>query len=1265
MSLRVITFCLLFLTGHSASAQTSPTFDEVGRFYQQGFAPENYGGHAQNWDFVQDDRGFLYVGNTYGVLEYDGVEWRLIKLPNHSGVRALAVDTSGRVYVGASGEVGYLAVDSRGHMTYVSLLDHMPQEERGFSSVWNVHALPHGVYFQTDHRLLRWHDGGFEVWSADANFRIAFTIGDALYLTSSESRQVMVLDQGSLRPVDGGEALVDADVLVATPIADGKTLVVTRERGMLSCALGGRTPAPHRLSCEPFGAPWTDLVTELRAYSATAMPSGLTAVGTRFGGLMLFDPRGRLIRVVDEAAGLRNDQVWATFVDRAGGLWLGHNDGISRLEVTPNLSYFDADLGLEGIPIQAARYRGDVYIVTSEGIFGLRRSEGQTPRFEAASDLQDFCWSLVPTERGLLVGCSAGLYHLDSQTWLWNPPTIDVLAMFRSLQHPEHVFLGLRDGLARLTLEDSGWGEIERFDGIQEQIRFITEDAKGQVWLGTPSQGLLRLGPDPSPSHASVRRYGQEDGLPADFLIVRTVGGEIRINSGQYGLFKHVPASDRFVPDRALWHEEGPGVHAMAEDDQGNLWISSTAPSVARPDGKGGYRTALTVMGREPRSDAVNMLAEPGGPVWLITPAGLVRMETEGAEVDAQAPSVWIRSNSTLDGERLDVGAASGSGQVDAAPIWPHAQNSLRFTFASPRFDAPERTVYRTRLEGLDADWSMWSNETRKDYTHLWEGRYTFRVQARDLYGNVSPDATLTFRIEPPWFRSTWAMSLYALALLALGFVVARRIRRELQRERQAAARERQAAERERAVSAKLRQVDKLKDAFLANTSHELRTPLYGMTGLAESLIDGAAGELPTQAKEHLSLLVQSGRRLSVLVDDLLDVSKLDHQSLELALEPIDLHSLTDVVLTLSMPLARDKGLELINRVPTDLPRAHGDTHRIQQVLHNLVGNAIKYSDVGHVVVSAHVDEQRLEVQVGDTGIGIAAEHLDRIFEPFVQVDASLRRRKGGTGLGLAVSRQLIELHGGRLQVDSTLGEGSVFSFTVPIIDELDDLRSTPVPVLSTGKSPSSSETLRLNLASTLSIEPLPSADGKTILVVDDEPVVRQVLTNQLVTAGYRVVTAASGPQALDLLRENLPDLILLDIMMPEMSGYEVCRTLRQEHSVESLPTLFLSAMSRTEDRTAALEQGGNDYLTKPIAKPELLARVALHLAVLDTYRRQLDEIEILKDLLPICMCCKKIRDDDGFWNQMERYIGERFDTTFTHSICPTCATEILGDPRE
>ncbi|MDM8566735.1 PocR ligand-binding domain-containing protein [Candidatus Halobeggiatoa sp. HSG11] len=383
---------------------------------------------------------------------------------------------------------------------------------------------------------------------------------------------------------------------------------------------------------------------------------------------------------------------------------------------------------------------------------------------------------------------------------------------------------------------------------------------------------------------------------------------------------------------------------------------------------------------------------------------------------------------------------------------------------------------------------------------------------------------------------------------------------------------------------------DKLKDEFLANTSHELRTPLNGIIGIAESLIDGVAGEMSGQAKNNLTMIAGSGKRLSSLVNDILDFSKLKHQDIELQLKPIALREIVDVVLTLSQTLVAKKSVKLINEIPADLPAALADENRLQQILYNLVGNAIKFTENGYIKVSVQIIEQQLQIVVADTGIGIPADKLERIFESFEQASGSTAREYGGTGLGLAVTKKLVELHSGKIWVESTVNKGSQFVLTLPIAEEkaaplaMDKRHLSKLQTVETDKITVKDEAL----------------DGKfNILIVDDEPVNLQVLHNYLSLQNYHIVQAVSGPEALDFIANGFkPDAILLDVMMPKMTGYEVTQKLREKWSIDELPILLLTAKNQITDLVTGLKAGASDYLTKPISKDELLARLKTHLHI-------------------------------------------------------------------
>lgn len=392
-----------------------------------------------------------------------------------------------------------------------------------------------------------------------------------------------------------------------------------------------------------------------------------------------------------------------------------------------------------------------------------------------------------------------------------------------------------------------------------------------------------------------------------------------------------------------------------------------------------------------------------------------------------------------------------------------------------------------------------------------------------------------------------------------------------------------------------LEKANQLKDEFLANTSHELRTPLNGIIGIAESIIDGATGPLSEETKENLSMVVFSGRRLANLVNDILDIAKLKNGEIILKENAVDLRQIGNMVLTVLAPLANKKSIELVNTIDPNLPFARADEDRLQQILHNLVGNAIKFSTQGRVSLRATVAEQEIIVCVEDSGIGIAADQLSMVFESFQQGDATVARTHGGTGLGLSLCRQLVLLHGGRIWVESEEQKGSRFFFSLimaPAGEKPVELESklSPSMVASTHQN---------------SEYPLDHLKGNSgtgdvrILAVDDELINLRVLLNQLSSSGYRVTTASNGLDALELLsKPESYDLVLLDVMMPRMSGYEVCRKIRENFDMSLLPVIMLTAKNQVSDLVEGLEAGANDYLTKPFSKQELLARIRAHISL-------------------------------------------------------------------
>ncbi|MGB7444881.1 MAG: ATP-binding protein [Coleofasciculaceae cyanobacterium] len=415
-------------------------------------------------------------------------------------------------------------------------------------------------------------------------------------------------------------------------------------------------------------------------------------------------------------------------------------------------------------------------------------------------------------------------------------------------------------------------------------------------------------------------------------------------------------------------------------------------------------------------------------------------------------------------------------------------------------------------------------------------------------------------------------------------------------------------------LNAELKRLDQLKDEFLANTSHELRTPLSGMIGITESMIEGAVGQLSDLQKQNLSMVAQSAHRLATLVSELLDFSQLKHHNLELQLKPVDMRALAEVVLTFSQALVTHENLQLINSISPDLAPVEADENRLQQILYNLVGNAIKFTESGKVEVSAELIESednssltvnsqpQLTITVSDTGIGIPEDKLEQIFESFEQADGSTARQYGGTGLGLTITKKLVELHGGKIVVSSEVGTGSRFSFTLPISFAM--VEPTQEVVLAPNKQGIIEQPLCpvMNFPHNIEeVNPLKTRQ-LSILTVDDEPINLQVLKNHLSLENYLVTQAFNGAEALAIINSGQNfDLVILDVMMPRMSGYEVCAKLRERYPAHQLPVVMLTAKNQVNDLVVGFQFGANDYLTKPFCKEELLTRIRTHIRLAKT----------------------------------------------------------------
>ncbi|TVX96897.1 hybrid sensor histidine kinase/response regulator [Cohnella terricola] len=384
---------------------------------------------------------------------------------------------------------------------------------------------------------------------------------------------------------------------------------------------------------------------------------------------------------------------------------------------------------------------------------------------------------------------------------------------------------------------------------------------------------------------------------------------------------------------------------------------------------------------------------------------------------------------------------------------------------------------------------------------------------------------------------------------------------------------------------------DRRKDQFLVRTSHELRNPLHGILNIAHTVIDSGHSPSEGENRENMKLLVTVGRRMSLLLNDLMDIARLKENRIRLQLANVQVQALVSGVLDMVRFTVEGKPIRLLNQVPDTFPPVVADENRLIQVLFNLLHNAAKFTNEGTIVVAASVREGQAFITVSDTGIGMNAETLRTAFDPYVQGESSSSGDVAeGIGLGLSICKQLVELHGSELTVESTPGQGSTFTFALPISEASG--RRSETPGMKAADTVAMQET-----AATSTVTPAERnfgrlSDRAQILAVDDDPINLSVLERVLSSEDYDIVKTTSGSEALSLIAGREWDLIIADVMMPGMSGYQLSSAVRERFTLSEMPILLLTARSQPEDIEAGFRAGANDYLIKPVDGMELKSRV-------------------------------------------------------------------------
>jgi signal transduction histidine kinase/ligand-binding sensor domain-containing protein/ActR/RegA family two-component response regulator len=914
------------------------------------------------------------------------------------------------------------------------------------------------------------------------------------------------------------------------------------------------------------------------------------------------DPRtGRVTRLMPAAPELRLEALNVTclYRDRSGVMWMGTNGfGVQRYD--PREERFHKQRS-PSMRMMAPLRDGRMFAFTWLPWVHIFQERGMTRSpiriYGGDINLGAYEPCMVEEGRGVFwtnLGYALTRYdERDGSTLRFADPQIPVRFPLH-IGHDSLVRFGSTKAFGLFNTRTKRFSSIPypipAHGGGYEFVQAINQDAQGIFWLGT-MKGLLRLDPatndwthyankpdDPRSLSADVIFCLLNDPKESNILWVGTNGGGLNRLDKRTGRFTRFSTTDG-LPNNVIY--------GLLADDDGQLWMS-TNKGIAQFDplthAVRSFDASDGLQGDEFNRYAYCRTAD--GTVYFGGVNGFNYFRPEELRPDS-LPAVVHLTDIKLTNRSIAFGA---EGSPLTAPthltrelVFAYRDAAMiTFEFATMEFSEPEEHRYQYKLDGFDTDWIMAGKDRSAVYTNLDPGTYTFQVRGDNRDGLWDTEGTtLQLTVLPPWYRTWW---FYALCVLAIGGGVVLYIRSLTAQKKRL---ERTVAQRTADLSkAKERaeHSEQVKQQFLANMSHEIRTPMNAIVGMSNALRRDKPTDEATRAS-YVDAIATSSESLLGIVNEILDLSKIESGKLQLEKVRMEPRSVIKSVIEVLRYRAEEKGLKLDAVIASEVPVAvMGDPARLQQVLMNLVGNAIKFTEQGSIRIHMDVQERlsdaiMLRCTVTDTGIGIAPDRVAHVFDEFTQAESDHTRRFGGTGLGLTICKRLVDMQGGTIGVTSEVGKGSSFTFTVPYAntDQATSLAGAFNPQPATVQPATELRNLHILLAE----------DNKLNVMV-----ARVELEN--IIPGLHLDVAANGQLALDMLQANDYDLVLMDVQMPVMDGYEAARAIRALPNGKSrIPILAMTANVMQAELDQCLDAGMDGFVPKPFKQEELVAAIS------------------------------------------------------------------------
>lgn len=1136
---------------------TQPT---SGLPFIQEFAARDIGDDGPYWTIAQDRLGRLVVGGNRLVV-YDGLSWKSFSWENGYSLKGLQFAADGRIWVGGAHQIGFFEEPSPGKLEYHSLIDRLPANEREVGQIWDAAIIGEKIFFVGREKLYRWDGERFRIWPFPSRSRLfPLLLGSETWIHHWETGLYRLTEEGPQLSLNQTE-LPDTGILGLSRDAQG--LLLISSKGFF------RPGAP---TTPVFAAEANQFIVENRLASYATLPGGVHAVGTLNGGIMLVGADGGILQILDATHGLPTNSVFAITRFDDTYAWCTTVNGVYRFEFRGNATLFNRVNGLTGQVMASAHDDTQFHVATTSGLLTLAPSPIRPARFEAHPAARSMYNALRMLPSGMLAGRHGGLdfFSGGEVTPVYSLTAAGVYGIEPSRHQPNSSWIIENNRFVRLTVEADGSFTSRPLPFTSDYpYGGMHEDDTGHLWFATAGQGLFRqnvvdgvivpvLDPDtsgPFANRMALAGAGSDLFVFAEGKILRAQGDRLQVVLRTPGV---KPTLARLLPDGtgaivsfdrvhtsglATWNQGIARVTFRA--DQTVEWQELDMPALA------GIGFVQSLEWSQENNQNV---------LWAGGTEGLLRLDYASATIVRPPATPLIRLNAQ----------ASSRSTVANGPAFSFSQHRIHFQIFTGDYSQARDWLVQTRLSQEGGPWSAPSATRTYEFSNLSEGAYRFEARTINAAGMLSEPAVFSFRVLPPWYRSKPAYVAYALALVfgIWGLIRFRERRIRERNERLEALVEVRTAELVKANAAK--------DEFLAGVSHEIRNPMNGVIGIAESL---KTTGLDAENRRKFALLRQCANHLSSLLEDILDVSKVQAGVIELDPKPFDLHELVDAITAMTAADSEKYGIPVEIAVSPGVPRhLHGDPRRIRQILLNFVSNALKFSGRGQVEVTVWCtptgvpDRTEVIFAVADDGPGISAEEQARLFQRFERGAAARQGRVPGTGLGLALCRGLAEKMGGRIWVESEPGQGACFYFSAPFAVVLESPEAPPPP----------------------SNPPAPATQAKLALVVDDQEYNRVVLTDLLVSLGYLVSSTGEGPDALRLATEKNFAVIFLDYDLPDMNGLEVARGIRALPN-ESAGSCILAttAFTTPEKQAQCLAAGMNAFLGKPVTLERLRKALA------------------------------------------------------------------------